>query len=299
MKSELKIGIIGLDTSHVIGFTQLLNDPAHAHHVPGAKVISAFAGGSPDFDLSRDRVEGFTRQIVDEYGVELMDSPVEVARACDAVLLTSVDGRVHLEQFRALSGEGKPVFIDKPFAITSSDARQISELATRHEVPLMSSSALRYAAPLVEALAEEIPVLGADCSGPMDLQPTQPGLFWYGIHSVEILYAAMGPGCRRVTAVSTPNSEFVTGEWQDGRIGTVRGFRGSQRGFQAVLHGPKTSRHIVLGAHPKPADAGLLEAVMRFFHTRVPAVPIAETLEIIRFIEAANSSRESGEPVEL
>jgi len=33
---ELRLGIIGLDTSHVTAFTRLLNDPTHKDHVPGA-----------------------------------------------------------------------------------------------------------------------------------------------------------------------------------------------------------------------------------------------------------------------
>jgi hypothetical protein len=102
-KSMLKIGMIGLDTSHVIAFTKLINDPGSEYHVPGGKVEIAFPGGSQDFDLSYSRVEGFTSQLRDEYGVAIVDSIEAVAESSDAILLESVDGRVHLEQFRKIA----------------------------------------------------------------------------------------------------------------------------------------------------------------------------------------------------
>src|SRR5688500_8970036 len=61
--AELKVGLIGLDTSHVIAFTELLNNPKNTNHVPGAKVVVAFKGGSADIESSRSRVEGYTKEL--------------------------------------------------------------------------------------------------------------------------------------------------------------------------------------------------------------------------------------------
>ncbi len=41
---SLRLGMIGLDTSHVIAFTELLNDPHNPHYVPGAKVVALKRG---------------------------------------------------------------------------------------------------------------------------------------------------------------------------------------------------------------------------------------------------------------
>jgi len=299
MNKELRVGLIGLDTSHAPAFTKLLNDVSHPHHVAGGRVVAAFPGGSPDFGLSRDRVEAFTAQVQAEGDVSILSSPAAVAEKSDAIILASVDGRVHLQQFQEIAPFGKPVFIDKPFATTSADAHAIAALAKQYDIPLMSSSILRYGQPLIEALESAESLVGADCSGPMDLEETQPGLLWYGIHSVEMLYAALGQGCEHVTAISTPDGEFVTGVWKDGRIGTVRGYRGGKKNFGALLHGEKTSRYVDVMTHPKPAYAGLLESVLEMFQTKKPSIAIDETLEIVRFIEAANQSRQSGERVNL
>ncbi|MVP01009.1 Gfo/Idh/MocA family protein [Paenibacillus lutrae] len=299
--SKLKLGIIGLDTSHAAAFTELLSQESHRYHVQGGIVTAAYPGGSGDFELSRSRVQGFTDELRQKYGVQIVDSPEEVARQCDAILLESVDGRVHLEQFRRIAGYGKPVFIDKPFTVDAAEAAEIIRLAEESAVPVMSSSALRFAEGVRQALAaDELgQIIGADCYGPMELQPTQPGLFWYGIHSVEMLYTFMGPGCSEVTAAMTEHHDVVTGTWKDGRIGTIRGNRCGNMTFGAMVHREQGSRPVDVYAHDKPYYASLLEQIMPFFHTGVSPVTLDETWEIIRFIEAANESRLSGKPVRL
>ena len=49
----------------------------------------------------------------------------------------------------------------------------------------------------------------------------------------------------------------------------------------------------------KPYYAALLEQVMAMFRSGTPPLNVGETLEIIRFIEAANESRTTGKAVEL
>src|SRR5262245_55392697 len=95
-QQPLKVGIIGCDTSHVIAFTTLLNAPTSSY---GVRVVAAFPGGSPDLAASRDRLDGFVNQL-GGMGVAIVDSIADLVAASDAILLESVDGRVHLAQFR-------------------------------------------------------------------------------------------------------------------------------------------------------------------------------------------------------
>jgi hypothetical protein len=115
MEQVIKVGMVGLDTSHCPAFTGILNDPQHEHHIAGVRVVGAYPGGSALFSLSRSRVDGFTRQLEEEFGVRLYDSIPALVNDVDAILLESVDGRQHLEQFRQMA-VGKPVYVDKPFA---------------------------------------------------------------------------------------------------------------------------------------------------------------------------------------
>ena len=95
--------MIGLDTSHVIAFTSYLNNPKNE---TGCRVVAAFPGGSPDFPASANRVDGFTQQLREKHGVEMVDSIEDLCNKVDGILLESVDGRPHLEQARIVINAG-------------------------------------------------------------------------------------------------------------------------------------------------------------------------------------------------
>ncbi|MBP1988429.1 Gfo/Idh/MocA family protein [Paenibacillus eucommiae] len=302
MQQTLKLGMIGLDTSHVSAFAAILNDPQNPYHVPGGKIEIAYPGvPSPDFELSYGRVDKYTSELKEQYGVTIVDSAEAVAEQSDAILIVSVDGRVHLDLLKKVAPFGKPVFVDKPFAVSSKHAEEMFAIAAEHKIPLMSCSSLRYAQGLVDELGSEQDdvIIGADCFGPMSIEPTQPGLFWYGIHSVEMLFTIMGKGCANVSVTTTDEHDVVVGTWKDGRIGVVRGNREGNYAFSAAIQRKKTNSFVDTSAHPKPAYAGMLERILLMFQTGKPDVDSSETLEIIRFLEAANESRDSGKKVEL
>lgn len=293
--TTLKLGIVGLDTSHATAFTELLHDPQHPHHIPGARVVAAYPGGSPDFALSRDRVPEFTRTLRDAYGVAMVDDVDRVCEQADAVLLESVDGRVHVQQFERIAPYGKPVFIDKPLALTRRDADAIAEQAARHGTPVFSSSALRFSEALVAAVADDClgRVVGCDAFGPLSLEPSQPGLFWYGIHLVEVLFAVLGPAWQSVQSmVMSAEDEIATARWQDGRYGILRGNRRGNTQFAAVIHRERGSQFVDISGCAKPFYASLLEAIVAFARTGVAPVPVAETCGIISWLETANALRD-------
>lgn len=299
----LKIGMIGLDTSHSVAFTELLHNSTGPYYVPGGQVVAAYPGGSPDFPFGAARVKGFTEEMAGKYGVCICESIEAVAEASDVILLESADGRVHLKQFEVLAPYGKPVFIDKPLAVSYPDAMRIAEIAERYSIKLMSSSALRYSEELVGALEDPSfasGLTGGEAFGPMEMLEGQPGYFWYGIHTTEMLYRILGKGCRQVSAVSWSQHDLIIGEWEDGRIGTIRGAREGMRGFGALLYSTQGPRLVDVTKDKKPFYAGLVEHIMDMFMTGKVDVPLHETLEIVRFLEAANeSASRGGVPVRL
>lgn len=285
----IKIGIVGLDTSHCKAFTAILNDSANPHHVSGGRVVCAFPGGSEAFSLSRNRVGEFTKDLSDDYDVHMVSSIPELVEQVDAVLLESVDGRQHLDQFRQLA-VGKPVYIDKPLATTSEEARAIHRLAVQTHTPLMSCSSLRYASGIFDLVPQGETVSSCVAFGPAALLDDYPGLFWYGIHSAEVLFFFMGEGCQNVRLIEKPDMDIVVGEWQDGRVGVMRGTRFTKGDFGCVIHTSAGTRLGIAESDP-PYYAVMLQKVMEFFRTGISPIPIKETLEIIAFLEAADASR--------
>ncbi len=196
--STIKVGMVGLDTSHCPAFAKLLNNPEVTGYVPGCQVVRAFPGGSELFSSSINRVEGFTKQFKDEFGIEIAGSLEELADGMDAFMLESVDGRQHLEQFKVLAEYGKPVFIDKPLACCYDDAVEIFKIAREKNVPVMTSSSLRYAMGIADALEADERVQACHAFGPMSILEDYRDYFWYGIHSAEVLFSLMGTGCKEV-----------------------------------------------------------------------------------------------------
>lgn len=296
--AELKIGLVGLDTSHVTAFASLLNDPGNANHVPGGKVVAAYPGGSKDFELSWSRVEGFTRTLRDKYQVEMKDSPEAVAGAVDLLFITSVDGRVHREQFERTVKFKRPTFIDKPLTVSVDDAEAIVRVANAEKVPVMSCSSLRYAQPLVEAVGGRRPdVLGCDTFGPLSEVPTQPGLFFYGVHAVDMLVSVMGHGCQRVGAMHTDAGDVLTLAWPGGRTGSVRLSKSGHGKYGCTLHRKAGPQFVDAGATKKPAYAGMLEAILRSLPQGKSDVPADEMLDTVRILEAGNAARQGGRVV--
>jgi hypothetical protein len=288
--ADLRLGLVGTDTSHVTGFAAAFNEPASAQHVPGARIVAAYRGGSPDLPSSRDRIDNFTRQLQDKYGVEIVGSIAELCARVDGVLLTSVDGRVHLAQAREIIAARKPLFIDKPLASTLDDAREIARLAKAANIPWFSTSTLRYGiAPLKTG-----DISGVDVWGPGPLEEHhQLDLSWYAIHEAEMLFTVLGRGCEEVTRTATADADVVTCRWKDGRIGTMRALRPSSD-YGAVIFRRNAKGHDSEMKAVVPAANRLDEELVKFFQTGVPPVPNEDTLELMAFLDAAQRSKDAG-----
>jgi len=289
----LKIGMIGLDTSHCEAFVNLLHYGDSPHHVPGGRVVGAYPGGSQLFSLSRDRVAGFTKTLHEKHGIPIFPSIEELASQSEAFFLESVDGRQHLEQFRILSRFGKPVFIDKPFACSFADARAIADLAAQKKVPVMSCSAVRYGKGIAGLLPADARALSCETYGPSGILPDYPGYFWYGVHAADVLFSYMGKGCRSVQVIHGENLDLLVGLWADGRMGTLRGIRFQPAEFGCTVFSDKGVKAGLALGDP-PYYALMLKEVMRFFQTAQPPIDVEETVEIMAFLEAAGESLQAG-----
>jgi predicted dehydrogenase len=299
MPNPFRVGLIGLDTSHVSIFTKMLNDPHDPYYLAGGRVTVGFPGGSDDFELSRSRVEKFTSELRDTLGVKIVDSMEAVAESSDVIFIESVDGRVHRRQFDVVLPFGKPIFVDKPMTVSFTDAKYMFDKARSAGIALMSASSLRYWDVAMEAIGDRKGIVGCDIFGPMAEEPTQPGIFWYGVHTVEMLVTTMGMGCVEVRAFRNDDNDSITFIWADGRVASLRGLRNAHSKFGLTVHRADGPRFADPAHSKKPYYAGLLEAIMRSLPQGRSDVPAEETLEIIRIIEAANESRRTGQSVHL
>ena len=284
----IRLGIIGLDTSHVIAFTRYLNDPKNN---TGCRVVAGFPGGSPDFPASASRVDGYTKQLREQHGLEIVDSIEELCKKVDGVLLESVDGRPHLEQARIVIAAGKPLFVDKPVADDLADVIELFRLARENNVPCWSSSAMRYGEGVagVRDNVELGDIVACDVFGSSSWSEKHPSLYLYGIHAVEPMFTVMGDGLR-------DGATNQDGSRRHGRR-RVEGWPSRNVPRPSRGQGRFSDSHL-WQQEDGDGEVRRLHATCRrdcqVLQDREAAGPAEETIEIYAFMSAADESAAQG-----
>lgn len=280
-----RIGVIGLDTSHSVAFAKSINGDSEKYR--NYKVVAAYPYGTKTIPSATDRIPKYKEEI-ENLGVKIVGSIQELLKQVDFVLLETNDGKLHLEQAREVFKARKPLFIDKPLAASYHDALEIVKLSEKYKVPFFSSSSLRYIDGMKEVISgKHGKVLGLDVYTPALLEPSHPDFYWYGIHGVEMLFAALGKECKSLNRTHTSDMDVIVGLWDDGSIGTVRGTRKGSSSFGGTVFCEKAT--VKLGAFK--GYNPLLEEIVRFFDTGEVPVDNYETLAICAFIDAADISK--------
>ncbi|MDA0588492.1 MAG: Gfo/Idh/MocA family oxidoreductase [Planctomycetota bacterium] len=295
----LRLGIVDFDSSHSVEFARRFNRKTHDREqfVDGAEVVVAWPGSS---EMAPERIPGF-RSEIKSLEIPLVDSWQELIGQIDAVLILSLCGAAHLERVRPFLAAGIPAFVDKPFACSVADAREMIELAESNNVTMFNASGLRFAEEVLDVERNRKTfgtVQGAITYGPAKRADGNPGLFHYGIHSVEILFELLGTGCESVMTSCTDGAEVVTGRWSDGRLGTVRGSRSGATpyGFLAYCENGVLQRDV----STRFAYRNLCRKIIESFETETPAVSHESNLEVVQFVAASlESERRGGELVRL
>jgi len=294
----LRFAVVGFDSGHSTEFTSRLigTNPQQNQNLGEGQVVAAFPGGSGigEFDQIEPRSEAFK-----SWGAAVVDKLEDLLEfELDGALITSIDGRVHLEQAKPFIEADIPTFIDKPMTCSPAEARKIRALAEHNNTPVFSSSSVRFDAAVVAAAQHGKAIATVDVYGPAPLEPTNPGLYWYGIHAVEMLYTLMGPGCRKLSCCFSEPTEVVTAVWNDGRIATLRGLRVGCYVGGALCSTAEGVTHIVPDMDTMFFE--LVKKIASFWRTAQAPVDLAETIEIIDFIDAAlRSVQQGGEWVTL
>lgn len=281
----IRIGLIDLDTSHPGFFVPLL------HRADDIRVTAVYDGGAAQ---TPEYVAGFAR----EHSIERVCASLEeLAASVDGAMILSQNWDLHLERARPFLEAGKPVFIDKPIVGRLSDLKALLALADRTGAPLMGGSTMRFADELV-ALREKVAGLGgavsAFASGPGDLLN-------YGAHVVEMVIAYFGARVEAVTHIGGDRSALFHFEQRGGPPVLVQLCSGQVLSTNGCLFAVTTERSVEV-IQPQAGWTmrdSAFQAISRFFREGVPAVPVTESLEVVRILLAAAESRRTGQRIAL
>jgi Oxidoreductase family, NAD-binding Rossmann fold len=293
--ADLRLGIIGTDTSHVIEFTKMLNDSNSPEHVPGARVVVAFKGGSNEMPESYKRVDRFANELRTRWNIEFVPDIASLCPKVDGIMLESVDGRQHLEQTKQAVTCGRPLWIDKPLATSLQAAQEIAPVMREYHVAWFSTSSLRFS-----QIATSVKY--------RNRRALSPGA---RAHWVRVIWTL--PGMRSTRSnCCTPlwgpavkgSRAFIPRRRTSSR---ANGAKGELVKFTRCGLIPITGRWFLSvresSPHPQKAEDSyrpLVIEIVRFFETKNPPVPNTETLETIEFMDAATRSMKSnGAPVRL
>lgn len=322
----VRVGILGLDNFQGLAYAQLFNDPKAQGELAGVKVVAALPTGSEDYPESAALIErlkqSFSRfgspkekgALKDYQPVEMVDSVKALLEKCDAVMIMSLDGRLHLKEAEQVLKAGKRLYIGRPLAASLADAQAIFKIAAETGTPMFSSSQHRFSPGFIGMRnhPEVGKVLGCDVYGGFEVKGPKADEFIRPLHSIETLYTIMGPGVETVSCISTPSAASFTMVWKDGRVGTYRGIKEGKVKYSATVFGDAGVSTAGIYGHGVPVQGvvptkdkymgyeGIATEVAKFFKGGPIPVPASETLEIFGVLEAAERSKaQSGSTVRV
>lgn len=234
------------------------------------------------WDEDRNAAEELARV----FGIEhVANDYEEVLLHCDGVIIADDVTLNHCRHAPFFLERGIPTFIDKPLAPDAQTAAELIDLAAKHNAPLMSGSALRYAAETQE-IRDDPNILGkielATATGPNEL-------FFYGIHPLELAHSIMGSGVATVQNIGDAEQDVVKIQYHDGRILMLLVSRVIGGGFEVSLYGKNGRRHIEV-KDSAAYYANQLRLIIKMTQEKQTPVPIENALEIIRVLKAGKKS---------
>lgn len=295
MPEEIKVALIGLDTSHTVEFARRMQAPdcAEDQKVRGMEAITCLRFETPFQDK-----EGLDKRQaqLEAWGVKVTEDFDEAIDGCHAIMLEINDGAYHLEYFEKCAGLGKPIFLDKPLADTIENGRKIYDMAKEKSIRVFSSSSLRYIPNLDEAAKEVSDAMYASMYGPVGVAPAGSSIVWYGVHAFEMLERAMGMGAKSVFARKDDAGVIAIVDYPDARRGVVELTTGVYS-YGGLVRDKKTVFPFI--ADTKRLYTVELEHVVEFFRGGPPAASMEDALEVMAMLDAAEKSSQTGKTVKL
>lgn len=181
-EKSIRIGIIGAENSHTVGFGKLFNIDKR---FPGVEV--KYLWGETDEFAKNAAGKGQIPNIVKD--------PLEMLGKIDALIVDHRHARFHLKAAEPFVKAGIPTFIDKPFCYRVAEGKEFLAMAREKGTPIASYSTIAHSDSTFD-IAEQVKTMSEFNNvvryGPADIESPYGGIFFYGIHLVQPLMYMFG-----------------------------------------------------------------------------------------------------------
>lgn len=280
----IRIGIVGSDNSHAESFSKVCNlkGQGGSRQIAGARVVALFG-----LDDKRNEEVARNARIP-----TIVKRPTDMLGMVDAVIVDFRDGALHYKYARPFLQAGLPTFVDKPMACSLTHARKIVALARRHRAPLMSASGVRFG-PRIDEFKRKVGTIGKVRAGLVigrgNARGPYGGIFFYGVHCVEMLLEIFGNRVNSVGCIEHDGSAVATVGFSDGKVVVMNVINGSNVPFQAAAFGSKG----VIFPGPEDLFTGYYDTMcvfLKMVRTGKPPIPHKDLLLSVRIMDAMKKS---------
>ena len=282
------IGIIGAENSHTVAIAKTINID---QLVSGFSVTHVWGETPGDAKDAQER--GLIPNIVQE--------PEDLIGQVDAAIVDHRHPKYHLPAVRPLLEAKIPLFVDKPFCYRLDEGKEFLARARELDVPVCSFSVLPKQASFAQ-LQEDVRELGRIISvvstGPCDIDSEYGGVFFYGIHQVDMVVRLLDRDITHVQLNRGKQNHTATLFSANGAISTMNLVGEGRVGFHVSVIGEKGRADRVIGYDENTYLTGVLD-FCRMFSTGETDETDGSILTPVAVLEALEKSQESGEKVEV
>ena len=276
----LKIGIVGAENSHTAAIAKVINVEKRLR---GVKVTHVWG-----------ETKAFARKAAAAGQIEhIVGAPEDFIGAVDAAVVDHRHGKLHLPAAKPLLEAGMPLFIDKPFCYRRAEGQRFLKRAAQLKVPVCSFSTLPKQASFV-AFKKQVQKLGRIdalvSSGPCDIKSKWGGIFFYGIHQVDMLLRLIDGPVRRVQVNrGTGANHSATLAFANGCVATMNLVGAGRAAFHLSAIGEKGRVDAAITSDESQYLSGVRDFV-RMFKTGKTDETVESMLGPVAVLEALEKS---------
>lgn len=280
----MKIGIIGAENSHTKAIATIINVEKR---IKGCSV--EYVWGETDAFAKDAAKAGQIPNIVNK--------PKDMLGKVDAVLCDHRHAKYHLKAVWPFVEQGVPAFVDKPFCYRAEEGKQFLRMADAKGTPVTSFSVLTHQKSFrrfKHKIARIGEIKAATTWGPCDLRSKWGGVFFYGIHQVDLVLHVFGFNVKAVQVMRN-GARNATGQilYPSGLIVTMQLLKEGAPGFGMSAVGTEGAAQMAITPDQNQYLTGV-KTFTKMFKTGKRPLSNEQMLRPVQVLEALERSVKSG-----